>query len=85
MRRSGFSGFVTSFDVATGYLERFKVEVVGSRDHRELWVPAEELEEFNSHIEGPIKVIDHFLGGRFQGAVDPATNLPVEFGDSKAT
>ena len=28
--------------------------------HRELWVPAEELEEFNQHIIGPIEVTQRF-------------------------
>ena len=26
--------------------------------HRELWLPAEELAEFNQHIVGPIEVIE---------------------------
>jgi hypothetical protein len=31
-----------------------------SQLHRELWVPAEELEEFNQHIIGLIEVTQQF-------------------------
>ncbi len=54
------SGFVTRFDVETEYLRRFPVETVGGREHTELWVPAEELEEFNRHIVGKIEVTKRF-------------------------
>lgn len=50
------SGFVTRFDVDSEYLKRFPVRTVGARIHTELWVPAEELEEFNRHIVGEIIV-----------------------------
>jgi hypothetical protein len=35
---------------------------VGRSYHQELWVPADELENFNSHIIGTIKVITVFSG-----------------------
>ena len=54
------SGYVTRFDVDVDYLERFPREVVGGSVHEELWVPAEELEEFNSNIVGLIEVVDSF-------------------------
>jgi hypothetical protein len=41
---------------------RYPVQTVGARRHQELWVPAEELEEFNRHIVGPIEVIAEFRG-----------------------
>ncbi len=53
-------GYVTRFEVETEYLKKFKVENVGGEGHDELWVPSEELEEFNMHIEGPIEVISEF-------------------------
>ena len=49
-------GFVTRFVVDDVYVSRFERQVVGSREHEELWVPAEELAEFNSRIEGRIEV-----------------------------
>ncbi len=54
------SGFVTRFTVEAGYLSRFTEQVVGGSMHRELWVPAEELEEFNQHIIGLIEVTQRF-------------------------
>ena len=39
------------------FLQKFKVENVGGEIHNELWVPSEELEEFNNHIVGKIEVI----------------------------
>ena len=56
-------GYVTRFRVDSGYLARFAVETVGSRAHRELWVPAEELDELNRHIVGRIEVIAEFRPG----------------------
>jgi len=53
-------GFVTKFDVDEEYLSKFKVENVGGEMHNELWVPADELEEFNSNIVGLIEVIREF-------------------------
>ncbi|MFZ2277602.1 MAG: hypothetical protein WAW39_07375 [Prosthecobacter sp.] len=54
------SGFVTRFEVEAEYLSRFEEQVVGGAVHRELWVPAEELEEFNRHIVGQIEVARRF-------------------------
>jgi len=54
------AGFVTRFDVDAEFLRRYPVHTVGSSVHRELWVPAEELAEFNRHIVGPIEVIAEF-------------------------
>src|SRR4028119_1150943 len=51
---NSFAGFVTQFEVDNNYARRFDVQVVGDRTHQELWVPAEELEEFNQHIVGNI-------------------------------
>jgi hypothetical protein len=55
------SGYVTRFDVDSGYLKKFEVQNVGGEIHNELWVPAEELEEFNSYIVGLIEVTRSFF------------------------
>jgi hypothetical protein len=55
------SGFVTKFAVRTDYLKKFEVQNVGGPIHDELWVPAEELEEFNRNIVGPIEVTREFF------------------------
>lgn len=54
------AGFVTRFLVDTAYLSQFSRKVVGGKSHEELWVPAEQLEEFNRHIVGKIEVIHTF-------------------------
>src|SRR3954463_9262894 len=50
------AGFVTQFEVRTDYMEKFTVQNVGGWTHNEYWIPAEELEEFNSNIVGQIKI-----------------------------
>ena len=54
------NGFVTEFELSKEYLSKFKVEKVGLDHHTELWVPSEELEEFNSQIIGQINVIEAY-------------------------
>lgn len=58
--KSDGSGFVTRFEVDAAYALRFPKKAVGARVHEELWVPAEELAEFNSKIVGKIEVIHAF-------------------------
>jgi hypothetical protein len=60
---SGFAGYVTRFTLEAEYAARFEPHDVGGSSHQEHWVPAQELEVFNTHIVGPIEVI-----GRFEGA-----------------
>jgi len=54
------SGFVTRFAVNKVYCEKFKEQNVGGPIHNELWVPAEELDEFNDNIIGGIEVTRSF-------------------------
>jgi len=54
------SGFVTKFAVRTEYANKFEIRNVGGEIHNELWVPAEELEEFNKNIVGQIEVTKEF-------------------------
>ena len=76
--RSGWCGFVVELDIDDDYVARFAVRVVGGGEHRELWVPAEELSEFNQHVRGRMRVVAAFHGPRFTGDVDPATGLPAD-------
>ena len=50
-------GYVTRFEVDDDYISQFEVHTVGRSYHRELWITAEELDIFNQHIVGEIKVI----------------------------
>lgn len=64
---SGYSGFVTEFSIPTVYFEKFEIQNVGAMHHNELWVPAEELKDFNEQIQGKISVIAAFYGDQFKG------------------
>src|SRR5260221_9675216 len=57
---SGFVGYVLRFKVRTEFLNRYEVHIVGSSDHREYWIPAEDLQKFNESIVGLIEVISEF-------------------------
>jgi hypothetical protein len=57
---SSGAGYVTRFQVETDFLARYPVQQVGGRTILELWVPAEELAEFNTHIVGLIEVVHEF-------------------------
>ncbi|MEY9873890.1 hypothetical protein ABH931_003384 [Streptacidiphilus sp. MAP12-33] len=54
------AGFVTRFEVDTEFLRRYPVQQAGGSTILELWVPAEELDEFNVHILGEIEVVHEF-------------------------
>ena len=54
------AGFVTRFSVRRAFLEKYPVELAGGREHREYWIPAEDLPEFNRSIVDPIEVIAEF-------------------------
>jgi hypothetical protein len=69
------AGFVTRFSVDDAYVQRFERRVVGAKEHEELWVPAEELDEFNAHIEGQIDVIAAYFGHPYQGDVPEGFGL----------
>ncbi|RRR95833.1 ADP-ribosylation/crystallin J1 [Glycomyces terrestris] len=49
-------GYVTRFELDADFAARYPVRQAGGRTILELWVPAEELDEFNRHIVGPIEV-----------------------------
>ncbi|MFI1992754.1 hypothetical protein [Actinoplanes sp. NPDC020271] len=53
-------GFVTRFEVEAEFAARYPVRQAGGDTILELWVPAEELEEFNDHIVGTIEVVREF-------------------------
>jgi hypothetical protein len=58
--QSGYAGYVTKFQVLSNFVDQFPVKQVGDSVHRELWVPAEQLEELNRSIVGKIEVIAEF-------------------------
>jgi len=53
-------GYVTRFEVNKQFVDRYKIETVGSSHHTEWWIPAEDLEELNNNIVGKIEVIGEY-------------------------
>jgi hypothetical protein len=67
---SGHCGIVTAFDVTRSCFEHYPVKNVGTDEHNELWVPAEELASFNEAIQGPIRIVNAFFGPDFTMPAD---------------
>ncbi|MGI9653038.1 ADP-ribosylation/crystallin J1 [Chryseobacterium sp. RLHN22] len=57
-----YLGFVTEFEVLEEVVNQYPSQNVGARNHNELWVPSEELDNFNKAIVGNIKVTKVFMG-----------------------
>lgn len=53
-------GYVTRFRAESEFLQRYPVQQAGGKTILELWVPAEELDEFNAHLVGPIEIVHEF-------------------------
>jgi len=54
---SAFTGYVLRFDVLSSFLEEYEIHTVGDSRHREYWIPAVDLVEFNRNVRGLIHVI----------------------------
>lgn len=50
-------GYVTRFEVAKEFMDRYDVKCVGAKHHTEWWIPAEELDELNENIVGRIEIV----------------------------
>ena len=72
-------GFVLRFDVESSYVAKFPVQKVGGKEHLELWVPAEELDEFNRHIVGTLEIVDVFRGPGCNVTVDEKLRIPSDW------
>ncbi len=66
-RASGFSGFVTRFEVDADFVARFPVQTVGASSHQELWIPAASVQELNERLSSPIRVTHAFFGVDYVG------------------
>ena len=54
------AGYVTRFEVRKDFMDKYEIRRVGSNQHLEWWIPAEELEELNDNIVGLIEVVAEF-------------------------
>lgn len=53
-------GYVTRFDVAKEFLDRYEVQQAGGQTILEYWIPAEDLDELNENMVGRIEVVAEF-------------------------
>lgn len=67
---SNHIGFVTKFEITQEEFSKYEVQNVGGEHHNELWVPAENLDEFNMNIIGTIEVVQIHRGHNYQGPSD---------------
>jgi hypothetical protein len=49
------------------YISKFEIKIVGNNTHKEIWIPAVELSEFNNHIIDKIKVSEAYYGDKYTG------------------
>jgi len=69
------AGYVTQFDITDSHINAFEPRVAGTSQHVEFWIPAEELSEFNSAIQGMVHVDQGFFGSEFKGWIGNQFNL----------
>ena len=74
VKNGQFAGYVTQFNVEDQYIRKFERHTVGNSQYEEFWIPADEMEEFNKHLVGRIKVVEAYFGDAFQGFI------PDQFG-----
>jgi hypothetical protein len=56
-------GHVTAFEVRKAFLDRYQPRQAGGRDLLEYWIPAEELDDFNAALVGPIRLVASYTRG----------------------
>jgi hypothetical protein len=61
---SGFIGIVTAFEVQTSFLEKYEIQNVGDKTHNELWIPSEDLADFNANIVNEIEIVNVYFTDR---------------------
>jgi hypothetical protein len=54
------AGYVTKFQVAKAFLDRYEVHQVGGRAILEYWIPATDLPALNASIAGVIEVVAEY-------------------------
>lgn len=62
---SGYCGIVTQFELKEAHYQQYAIQNVGGGIHNELWVPAEELLQFNENIVGRIIAVRAYTGSGF--------------------
>jgi hypothetical protein len=57
---SGFAGYVLRFRLRIEFLRNYEVHTVGSTEHQEYWIPAQDVEKMNESIVGAIELVAQF-------------------------
>ncbi|SEE32554.1 hypothetical protein SAMN04487765_2146 [Tenacibaculum sp. MAR_2010_89] len=73
-----YLGFVTKFEITEEEFKKYKVENVGGKIHNELWVPSENLENFNQNIINKIEIIKVFIGEKFKQTESNLVQLHID-------
>ncbi len=68
-KSNSFAGYVTQFNIANDYIALFDPHIVGSRQHEEFWIPAEQLPTFNRYISERIIVTAAHFGSDYLGYI----------------
>ena len=63
---------MTRFQVRADFLRRYPIQTVGGWANQEYWIPAEELDKFNTNIVGLIEVIAKFRPRRTNSTIQLA-------------
>lgn len=56
------SGYVTRSNVLASFARRYPTQQAGGAGHLELWIPAEDVDELNRSIVGPIEIVGEHRG-----------------------
>lgn len=78
---TGYRGYVTRFTVRAAFLYGRDVQTVGASWAKEYWIPAEELDAFNTAIDSPIEVIASYEGGPDGELVERPTHVTFQNAD----
>lgn len=72
---SGYVGYVTEFEIDKEYYNTHEEHTVGASYHKELWILADKLDEFNEHVMGNIRIKNAFYGKCYAGVSSVKTQL----------
>lgn len=68
------AGYVTRFEMNSEFLSKYPPQTVGGAIHRELWIPAEDLEQMNNNMVGQIEVIAEYCAALDSNIAEPKTH-----------
>lgn len=54
------AGYVVGFTMPRTFMDRYETQTIAYEEHREYKIPVAELNVFNSHIQGRIRVVSAF-------------------------